>query len=341
VATPASGSGGSATATLHVLPTSAPSPPAPGAGNLLVNGSFEEPRGDRFSAAGGVPGWRITQGAIDLLTASYWQPAPDGGSQSIDLDGSPGVGTLEQSFPTVPGQVYLFSGYVSHNPSVYFGRADVFLNGVFLTQLRHAVPNRSADMQWLPFTYRFRATAATTTLTLSDVTNINDSQGTVLDGLSVTRTTAVTVNGVTYAAAGPSETIAAAFTQPDGGVTAAAYKGFVLVHVTGVGQSYGATYNDAFYMYTAPFGAPQNGHDGGYYQLTYGTRPLQAFSLGSNAKNYLVGPLPPYNPAHDYTFVLATGLVYPGRLHFGVSDGGYNDNTGAYTITVTPLVAAP
>jgi hypothetical protein len=38
--------------------------------------------------------------------------------------------------------------------------------------------------------------------------------------------------------------------------------------------------------------------------------------------------------------VLDTRLASPARLHFGVSDGGYNDNSGAYTVTVTPLVAA-
>jgi hypothetical protein len=147
------------------------------------------------------------------------------------------------------------------------------------------------------------------------------------------------ISGMAYVPAGPSETLTAAFTQPDGGVTSGAYKGYVLLHVTGVGQAYGAAYNDAFYLYTAPFAAPQNGHDGGYYQLTFGASPLQAFSLGSNARNFLVGPLPPYNPAHDYTFVLDTRLASPARLHFGVSDGGYNDNSGAYTITATPLVA--
>jgi hypothetical protein len=153
--------------------------------------------------------------------------------------------------------------------------------------------------------------------------------------------TAFLLNGVTYAASGPSETLAATFTQPDGGVTVNAYEGDVLLHVTGVGQSYGKFYNDAFYLFAGPFNAPQNGWDGGYYQLTFSTSPLVAFDLGHNAENFLVGPLPPYNPAHDYTFALNTRLSSPGLLHFGVSDGGYNDNSGAYTITVTQLVPLP
>ena len=58
----------------------------------------------------------------------------------------------------------------------------------------------------------------------------------------------------------------------------------------------------------------------------------------SNAKNYLVGGVPPYNPMHEYTFVLDTRLENPGRLHFGVSDGGYACNSGAYTVTVLQLL---
>jgi hypothetical protein len=150
--------------------------------------------------------------------------------------------------------------------------------------------------------------------------------------------TTTRIDGTPYVASPARETLVATFTRPDGGVTAGAYQGYVLVHVTGVGQAYGATYNDAFYLFTSPFSSPRNGHDGGYYQLTFGTNPLEAFSLASNAKNFLVGPLPAYNPGHEYTIILNTRLTSPGRLHFGVSDGGYNDNTGAYTITVTQLV---
>lgn len=179
----AAGAFGSASATLQLLPLGLA--PAPAGVNLLVNGSFEEPHGDLFGVGSGVPGWRILQGTIDIVTNAYWQAAPDGGNQSIDLDGT-SVGTIEQSFATVPGQEYVFSGYVSHNPSVPYGRANVFLNGVFFTQLTHEIPDTNPDMKWQPFAYRFRATAAATTLTLSDVTNINDDQGTVLDGLSVT-----------------------------------------------------------------------------------------------------------------------------------------------------------
>jgi hypothetical protein len=92
-----------------------------------------------------------------------------------------------------------------------------------------------------------------------------------------------TIHGATYATSDRQETLTATFTRPDGGVTANGYQGYVLLHVTGVGQSYGPVYNDAFYLFTGPFDPPKNGHDGGYYQLTFGTSPLPAFCLGCNA----------------------------------------------------------
>jgi hypothetical protein len=158
--------------------------------------------------------------------------------------------------------------------------------------------------------------------------------------VTVTNPTTFTINGKQYIVSTPQETLTATFTVPDGGVSVSSYSGYVLVNVTGVGQSYVTDYNDAFYLYTG-FNPPVNGHDGGYYQLAFGTSPLMAFDLGNNAVNSLVGSVPPYTATHNYTVILNTKLTTPGQLHFGVSDGGFSDNTGAYTIIVTQLVPAP
>jgi len=149
------------------------------------------------------------------------------------------------------------------------------------------------------------------------------------------------INNKPYVTSGPTETLTATFTTAEGGASAATYTGYVLVHVTGVGQSYSSVYNDAFYLYTDPFPTPVNGHDGGFYQLTFSTSPLQIPDLPNNATHSLIGTLPPYSATHDYTLILNSNLTAPGKLHFGVSDGGYSDNTGAYTIKVTQLVPAP
>jgi hypothetical protein len=148
----------------------------------------------------------------------------------------------------------------------------------------------------------------------------------------------VTIDDINFASSAPREVLTATFAQPDGGVTRSLYKGYVLVKVRGIGHAYAQVYNDAFYLFTDPFTTPQNGHDGGFYQLAFGTGPLAGSNLASNAKNFLVGDLPAYNPAHEYTFVLDTKVTSPTQLHFGVSDAGYDDNEGAFSIQVTQLV---
>ncbi|MCW3052581.1 MAG: multicopper oxidase, type 2, partial [Chthonomonadales bacterium] len=146
------------------------------------------------------------------------------------------------------------------------------------------------------------------------------------------------INYVSYVTTAQRETLTATFTQSDGGITLAGYQGYVRVHVTGVGQSFVPAHNDAFYLYDGQFASsPQNGHDGGYSQLAFSTSALPASDVGQNIAGYLVGPVPAYNSAHDYTILVNTGLSAPGQLHFGVSDTDFSDNTGAYTITVTQL----
>lgn len=148
------------------------------------------------------------------------------------------------------------------------------------------------------------------------------------------------IQGVVYKPTGTREKMKALFSQPDGGVSTFSYSGYILVEVSGFGVSYGKDApNDAFYLFNnAAFSTPKNGHDGGFYQLTFGTDTLTSRSLGSNATHFLVGPVPPYNPAHKYSFILNTRLTQPGRLHFGVSDGGYDGNEGVYIIKLTQLV---
>jgi hypothetical protein len=178
---------GSASAILQVLPL--PTATAAAGPNLLVNGSFEQPlvpAGQAYSTlgAGALPGWTIVRGTVDV--DQEWQQAPGQGHQSLDLVGDR-AGTIEQSFATVPGQQYQFSGWISHDygGGVPEGRADVYLNGAFFVQLYHNAPSSQTDMQWMPFSYQFRATGTVTTLRLADVTGLSDLRGLVLDGLSV------------------------------------------------------------------------------------------------------------------------------------------------------------
>jgi uncharacterized protein DUF642 len=169
--------------------------PEQASGNLLVNGSFESCSSRPSYAASSfgrrsMPGWRISGGTVDVLSPGYWEPAPGQGQQSLDLVGTPGAASIEQTFPTEPGREYRFTGWLAHNPeklNVLDARANVFLNGELLTQLYHRDARASnRAMGWKPFAYPFRAAQERTTLTITDVSGHGDRWGTALDGLAVT-----------------------------------------------------------------------------------------------------------------------------------------------------------
>lgn len=142
------------------------------------------------------------------------------------------------------------------------------------------------------------------------------------------------------ASAGPTETLTAVFTAPDGGVTVNGYDNHVSITVSGLGSSLGDCLNDAFYVFSGcPGGVYHDGNGAwlAYYQLSFGTAPLVAYDPDQNAFQFLVGSLPDYNPTHEYSFILDTGVITPEFLHFGVSDGQFQDNAGAFQITVSQL----
>ncbi len=72
--------------------------------NLLINGSLETTAKlnshgrvllSSTSPANTLPGWALTQGTVDLLPSSYWQPS--NGRFSVDLIGTPGLGGISQT----------------------------------------------------------------------------------------------------------------------------------------------------------------------------------------------------------------------------------------------------
>lgn len=135
-----------------------------------------------------------------------------------------------------------------------------------------------------------------------------------------------------------SEIVSASFLQADGGVSTGLYSGVVQIQVSGVGQSAGTRFNDAFYIYTDVAGAPVTPvHDQSFYQLTFGLSTLVAVTPSQNAVNFIIGGLPAYNPSHIYSFLLDTGTNVPTALHFGVGDGQFSDNSGAYRIVISAV----
>ena len=158
----------------------------------------------------------------------------------------------------------------------------------------------------------------------------------------------LTIGGVDYYESGPSETVTAVFTTPDGGVTVGTYSGLVKLTVSGTGQSLASYFNDAFYVLRAS-GPTHYGH---YYQLAFDTQPLVPFNPARDVKHFIFYDLdadvevtptyvPTYAPAHVYSFVVDTGAVVPTDLHFGVSNGMFGDNSGAFAVEVTQLQEVP
>lgn len=172
------------------------------------------------------------------------------------------------------------------------------------------------------------------------------STGALLIGalLGASSSFAMVIGGTNYVTTGPTESLTASFLVPNGGSTTSQYYGYVQVSVGGTGFSLYSYINDAFYV---------NGptHDSNHYQLTFGTTALVGNNPGQNAKHRIVYDLnagmevsptyvPGYESSHRYNFVLNSGLIAAGTLYFGVGDGNFSDNGGAYDISVTQLTAA-
>lgn len=94
---------------------------APGANvNIgLVNGDFESPSigtGATFNSTTAPTGfgWTIASGEIDLLGASYWQPAS--GTQSLDLSGYFLPGSIYQDFVFPSAGTWVIKFALSANP---------------------------------------------------------------------------------------------------------------------------------------------------------------------------------------------------------------------------------
>jgi hypothetical protein len=120
------------------------------------------------------------------------------------------------------------------------------------------------------------------------------------------------------------------------------YSGLVEVNVSGSGYSNASNFNDAFYP---------NGN--GYYQLGISWRdaPLaggQPNYYASRLITFIDGvgtvaagtlPAPAAGPDYRYRFVIDLGNLVAQPLQFGVLDGVYADNGGAFQLSLYQLQA--
>src|SRR4051812_42321191 len=91
--------------------------------NMLINGSLETTlAADQFNMvsataahnANALNGWTITSGSIDVIPKTYWQAS--NGFYSVDLIGSPGIGSIAQTFGTTIGSKYQVTFDFAVNP---------------------------------------------------------------------------------------------------------------------------------------------------------------------------------------------------------------------------------
>lgn len=168
------------------------------AGELLINGSFE--MGPAISSSTGylvlgdgdtrIPGWRVKAiepgGTIDIVT-TYWQQTD--GLRSIDLNGSPGPGRIEQTVPTVPGASYRLAFSLAGNPT--FARDPIKTLAVSANDdsaqfdVNNAGFSRS-NMGWKDYEWEFKADAATTVVAFQMIYPVRGNEGIGIDNVRLT-----------------------------------------------------------------------------------------------------------------------------------------------------------
>ena len=141
--------------------------------------------GTFFAPYGGIPGWTVTAGSIDIIfltgTAGW---SASNGLRSIDLDGLSG-GTMVQTFATVAGSTYTVSFDLAAN--FYAGDLikSVLVSAPGFSQIyTFTSAGRTAlNMGWVTETFEFVATGSSSTLSFDSQTN--SAFGAALDNVRV------------------------------------------------------------------------------------------------------------------------------------------------------------
>jgi choice-of-anchor C domain-containing protein len=153
--------------------------------NLLKNGSFEEgpdPGPWRPLAVGSkaLPGWTVSHGTVDV-PGSVARSAH--GKRCLDLNGQ-SPGSVEQSFPTVPGRTYRVTFDLAGHP---FGppitKVRVAAAGHWTDFAFDSAGRTFGDLGWVRKSWQFTAIAPLTTLSFSSL-DTPGSCGPMLDNVA-------------------------------------------------------------------------------------------------------------------------------------------------------------
>ncbi len=167
-----------------------------GARNIVVNGSFEEPRiapntfvvfgsniGCNECQPGPVPGWGLSFGAsCGIEIQSGVAGTAQDGSQFVELDSFCSTGIF-QDLPTEAGRLYELRFLFSPRPGVADNHVIVKWDGATIADLI-ASGVGLLDTVWTEYVYQVTATSTVTRLEFGDA-SVSDSLGTYIDNVRV------------------------------------------------------------------------------------------------------------------------------------------------------------
>jgi hypothetical protein len=158
--------------------------PAAAQGNLVVNGSFEQPAlgFGSFGVFGSIPGWTTTIGS-GIEVENHAAGTPFAGNQLVEMDSNDNSG-MQQVIPTTAGQSYAFSFRYSPRPGVPASSngIEVRVNGSVIDTIAQDGTALS-DTVWTRFSYSVTATGSSTTIEFRAV-GTSDGVGGFLDAVS-------------------------------------------------------------------------------------------------------------------------------------------------------------
>ena len=157
--------------------------------NLLVNGSFETGPNPGvftffplFPGSKDIFGWDIIRGGIDYVRDLQ---TPADGNSYLDLNGTPGVGGVAQSFDTKVGQQYLVTFDLAAHPSGLLQTMRVSAAGKF-ADFSFQSKSDLNNLGWQGLTWEFTAISPQTTLEFYSLQTGYEFGGPALDGVVVT-----------------------------------------------------------------------------------------------------------------------------------------------------------
>jgi choice-of-anchor C domain-containing protein len=167
---------------LLALATSAPAA-------LITNGSFEDPALSSGyyltinTGSSALTGWNVGGTSVDIVRGGNWYNPGDGGSQGVDLAGTPGPGSVYQLVNTAVGTSYRLSFFASSNAdqgNSMNGSLLLYWGGSLRATLSTPAPGT-----WTEYTFTLDGLGANTRLEFASNNSSNINQGALIDMVSL------------------------------------------------------------------------------------------------------------------------------------------------------------